>query len=406
MILNDFFDEIYVINLKDSVDRKNHIINEFNKMNINNYEFFEAVHFDDDSVSNLLNSNKVLSFPPCFRCLKNRCGCENNFLTKFQIANWCSYIKLFNKILDSEHNLVLICEDDIVFSKYSNHIFNTLLNKNSIYRYKINFNLPLLIKMGAAYDHKTHHLFREPQYIKNYSLSNPCFAINKEMIKIFLYNLKMIDYHSDVYFHQQIPKKFPNLQFLVMNPFPVYELSFVKNIQKFNSLVRPKNQVRRKEYKDFLFVTINKLMEFIPIKYSTNLKLSISNNNIGFNGTINYYYLLNEHDKTKLYFQNKIFLYDNEKDDINIITNDLKYNSKSYLLNIIQIILDNYKMEINNNINSIIDNIHLIYPKIIQYFHEQYFTIININESNIFSKYDIIDKYNKIKKNIFNNQHV
>ena len=50
----------------------------------------------------LLNSDKVLSFPPCFRCLKNRCGCENNFLTKFQIANWLSYINLFHKILVSQ----------------------------------------------------------------------------------------------------------------------------------------------------------------------------------------------------------------------------------------------------------------------------------------------------------------
>ena len=40
MILNNFFDKIYVINLKNSIDRKNHILNEFNKKNINNFEFF------------------------------------------------------------------------------------------------------------------------------------------------------------------------------------------------------------------------------------------------------------------------------------------------------------------------------------------------------------------------------
>lgn len=40
MILNNFFDKIYVINLKNSIDRKNHIINEFKKNNIKNYEFF------------------------------------------------------------------------------------------------------------------------------------------------------------------------------------------------------------------------------------------------------------------------------------------------------------------------------------------------------------------------------
>jgi Glycosyltransferase family 25 (LPS biosynthesis protein). len=79
MILNNFFDKIYVINLKESLDRKNHIIQEFKKNNIFNYEFFDATHFNEPSVSELLNSPKVISFPPCFRCLKNRCNCENNF---------------------------------------------------------------------------------------------------------------------------------------------------------------------------------------------------------------------------------------------------------------------------------------------------------------------------------------
>jgi len=403
MILNDFFDKIFVINLKDSVDRKNHIINEFNKNNITNYEFFEAVHFDDPSVSSLLNSNQVMSFPPCFRCLKNRCGCENNFLTKFQIANWCSYIKLFNHILNSDHNLVLICEDDIVFSKNSQYICNSLLNQKTFNKYKINLNLPLMIKMGAAYNVMTHNLYKEPQYIKNYSLSNPCFALNKEMIKIFLFNLKIIDYHSDVYFHKQIPQRFPNLQILVMNPFPVYELSFVKSIQKFNSLVRPKNQVRRKEYKDFLFVTIHKFLEFVPIQYSRMSKLNISNKNIAINGTINHYYLLNNHSKERFYFQNKLFIYDNEKDDIQIMINDLNYNSQSYLFNIISLIIDKYELDIKKEKESIVNNIKVIYNKIFEYFKEMNFFMININEQNIFSKYNIINQYKNMKNNVVHN---
>jgi|TARA_B110000483_G_scaffold243632_1_gene334673 GR25 family glycosyltransferase involved in LPS biosynthesis len=403
MILNDFFDKIFVINLKDSVDRKNHIINEFNKNNITNYEFFEAVHFDDPSVSSLLNSNQVMSFPPCFRCLKDRCGCENNFLTKFQIANWCSYIKLFNQILESEHDLVLICEDDIVFSKNSQYICNSLLNQKTFNKYKINLKLPLMIKMGSAYDVQTHNLYKDPQYIKNYSLSNPCFALNKEMIKIFLYNLKMIDYHSDVYFHKQIPQKFPNLQILVMNPFPVYELSFVKSIQKFNSLVRPKNQVRRKEYKDFLFITIHKFLEYIPNKYAQILKLNISNKNIGFNGTINHYFLLNEHNKERFHFQNKIFIYDNETDDIQIMVNDLNYKSQSYLSNIILLVIDKYQLEIDKDISSIVNNIKIIYNKMLDYFKEMNFLMININEQNIFSKYNFINQYKNIKQNFVHN---
>ena len=400
MILNNFFDKIYVINLKNSIDRKNHILNEFNKKNITNFEFFEAIHFDDEKVTNLLNSDKVLSFPPCFRCLKNRCGCENNFLTKYQIANWASYIKLFNHILDSPHNLVLICEDDIVFTKNSNYILNRLLSKQNIINHKINFNYPLLIKMGAGFDPKTHNLYHEPTFIKNYSLSNPCFAVNKEMIKIFLYNLKLIDYHSDIYFHKKIPMAFNNIQMFVMNPFPVYELSFVENIKKFNSLVRPKNELRRKEYKDFLFVTVNKLLEFLPIEYSKKLKIDISNNKINYNGTINYFYLLSDNDKQKFYFKNKIFIYDNQEFDISIIKNDINFEKKPYILEIINIILKKYELNITYDEHDILNNLHIIYHYILKYFEENNFLMININESNIFEKYDLMNKYINLKNNI------
>ncbi len=400
MILNDFFDKIYVINLKDSIDRKNHIINEFKRMNITEYEFFEAVHFNDNSVKNLLNSDKVLSFPPCFRCLKNRCGCENNFLTKFQIANWCSYIKLFNNILKSDDNLILICEDDIVFSKNSTFILNNLLSNYSMKKYNIDFNKPLLIKMGAAYDRNTHNIWSNPTYIKNYSLSNPCFAVNKEMIKIFLYNLKVIDYHSDIYFHKKIPSFFNNIQMLVMNPFPVYELSFVNDIKKFNSLVRPNNEIRRKEYKDFLFITINKLLEYIPIQYCNILNMDVSNKKIGFNGTINYWYLIDEFNKQRFYFKNNIFIYDNIEDDIKIIYNDIQFNKNYYLLKIINDVITKYDIKCEKNTESILLNLNIIYPKILSYFEDNNFMIININEPNIFSKHKIIEQYFNIKNTI------
>jgi GR25 family glycosyltransferase involved in LPS biosynthesis len=407
MIVNTFFDKIYVINLKESIDRKNHIINEFNNMDITNYEFFEAVHFNDNIVTELLNSNKVMSFPPCFRCLKNRCGCENNFLTKYQIANWSSYIKLFNEILASEHNFVLICEDDIVFTKQSKYILNNLLNEANFQKYKINIHMPLLIKMGAAYDNKTHYLHKEPEFIKNYSLSNPCFAVNKEMIKIFLYNLKIIDYHSDIYFHKKIPLNFKNIQMFVMNPFPVYELSFVKSMKKFQSLIRPSNDIRRKEYHDFLFVTVNKLLEYIPLQYSKLLKININNKYIDFNGTVNFYYSLDDLQKSKYYFQNKIFIYDNIQDDIKLISNDIKYNNKSYILNIIYDVILTYNLNIKMNIEDVLHNLEEIYPVILTYFKNNNFIIININDDdnnhNFFNKYNLNQTYMNIKNNIFNN---
>ena len=54
MIINDIFEKIYVINLKESIDRKNHMIQEFKRVGIINYEFFEATHYEDPSVKKFI----------------------------------------------------------------------------------------------------------------------------------------------------------------------------------------------------------------------------------------------------------------------------------------------------------------------------------------------------------------
>ena len=137
MIFNTIFDNIYVINLKKSIDRREHIENEFKRVGIDKYEFFEATPHDSDEVKNLLKSGLVKQFPTCFRCNMNRCNCENNFLTPYQLGNWCSFIKLFNDILNNKYNFVLICEDDIVFSHQYKRIIDKLLSKNTFNQYNI-----------------------------------------------------------------------------------------------------------------------------------------------------------------------------------------------------------------------------------------------------------------------------
>jgi GR25 family glycosyltransferase involved in LPS biosynthesis len=393
MIFNQVFEKIFVINLKESTDRKKHIIDEFTKMKITNYEFFEATHYEDPKVKELYDSGKVLKFPPCFRCLKKRCSCENNFLTKFQIANWLSFIRLFEHILKNNYNFVCICEDDICFTKYAPKICNQLLSKHSFAKHNIQMKHPLLIKMGVAFDYSTHYYFGQTSFVKNYSLSNPCFALNKEMIYVFLSNLKIIDYHSDVYFHKTIPQHFGNkIQMISMKPYPVFELSFVKSIQKFNSLVRPKNQLRRKEYKEYLFITMTKLLEFIPSQYSKNKNLHILKENIGFNGSINYIQLNNNYNEIHYYFENKYFFHDNHEDDINLILNQINIEKNNYIFNILTIVNTHYQMNLNiYDMSQMKDNLIKLYSKILDYFIENGFKIICIQkEKNDSLKNDIL----------------
>ena len=391
MIFNTLFDNIYVLNLKESIDRKLHIQTEFSRVGIEKYNFFEAVHYESDEVKNLMNSNFVKKFPNCFRCDKKRCTCENNFLTKFQIANWCSFINIFKDIINKNYNFVLLCEDDIVFSFQYERIINKLLSKESFVKYRINMSQPLLIRLGTAFNPNNHNLIIEPIFLKNFSLCNPCFAINKQMAIVYLYYLKIIDYHSDIYFHQKIPKNIKNVQYFTMHPYPVYELSFVKEKQKFNSLIRPPNEIRRIEYKEFLFLTSNLLLNTFVLNLSKKMNMDLKINSIGYNGNINFFILFNEKEKNRYYFENRILIIDNEDDDKKLIEKDIDYNKNSYY--------NLYLNKINeiNNINITFENIDVFYKYYIK-LNSNNMLKININNENdikYLSKYVNINYINK-----------
>ena len=390
MIFNTLFDNIYVLNLKESIDRKLHIETEFKRVGIEKYQFFEATSYDSEEVAQLMKSNFVKKFPNCFRCNLKRCSCENNFLTTFQIGNWCSFLNIFRDIIKNNYKFVLICEDDIVFSFQYERIINKLLSKNSFNKYRINFNKPLLIRLGTAYNYSNHNSNSEPIYIKNYSLCNPCFAINREMAYVYLKYLKIIDYHSDIYFHKKIPMNIKGVQFLTMFPYPVYELSFVKSKRKFDSLIRPRNSFRRMEYKEFLFLSPNMLIDIFIKNYVKHLNLDIKNNNIGYNGTINYYLLLDDYEKLKFYFENKILIIDNYKDDIKIIHNNL--SNINYKL-----FIEKINNSLNVNINDIDNNIKLAIT-----FYEYYIKLVNRIENlikiNLNENYEYL--YNFLNKKI------
>jgi GR25 family glycosyltransferase involved in LPS biosynthesis len=402
MIFNTLFDNIYVLNLKKSIDRKEHIINEFKRVGIEKYNFFEATPHDSEEVNNLMKSDLVKKFPNCFRCNKKRCNCENNYLTPFQIGNWCSFLNIFKDIILKNYKFVLICEDDIVFSFQYKRIIDKLLCQENFKKYKINMDNPLLIRLGTAFNPDNHNSSNHPIFLRNYSLCNPCFAINKSMAIIYLKYLKVIDYHSDVYFHQKIPKNIHGIQFFTMYPYPIYELSFVKSKQKFESLIRPISGFRRIEYKDFLLLSSNHLLE-IFLKNIIKIKgLNIGTFNIGYHGNLNYFLLSDENLKNKYYFENKILLVDNYENDIKII-NSNKIIYKIFLKKIKEI----YGIDIDLNSESI-DYSKLLYEYLMKLMNIENILIININnledllklslKMNL--KIDIIQKYILIYKNL------
>ena len=234
----NIFDKIYVLHLDRCIDRKVHIENEFKRVSINNYTFFKAIDKEDQRVFNIMNSNLVHKYPPCFRCRKNNCNCNNKSITTNQIANWLSFMEIWKDIINNNYEYVLIFEDDVKFVNNWNTILKQMYKKIMTIK-KNNKNRPSLIRLGWAYckDHlKTHSVKFKKGIIK---MSNPCHIINNKMAKLLYNSLEKINTTSDVYIHRDIPLKKKVNEFTIIPPL-CYELSYNSYVKKFKSEIRDK----------------------------------------------------------------------------------------------------------------------------------------------------------------------
>ena len=254
-IWNQIFDKILVISLKECVDRRSHIEREFARVGIEQYEFFDASSPSSPEFREIVeNPARIKRGPECFRCNRKRCNCENNYLTDFQIANWVSFIRVWQHIVDNNLQFVLVCEDDIVFTHQFQRIVFPLLTNRTFKHYGISTTKPLLIGLGGPY-HPGKHLSKRPAHLKRQNvMCNASFCLNQAMARMFLEHFH-IHNSSDHFMHVEFPQRFPIVQHYLMYPWAVYDLSFIPGVRKFDSLVRPKGMSRRKEYADYLIIS-------------------------------------------------------------------------------------------------------------------------------------------------------
>lgn len=386
MFWNKLFDKIYVLSLKECEDRRQHIRKEFAKVGIEDYEFFDASHFASNEVNEFKKSDKVYQFPHCFRCLSLRCGCENNFLTDFQIANWHSFVRIWKDIVEKNYKFVLICEDDIVFTPQYKRVILGALQRSNFKQHNINWNAPLLIGMGGAY-HPHKHLSNVTPHLRRQNvMCNPCFCMNQQMAKFFLDNYH-VHHTSDHYMHIEVPQRFPFVQHFMMFPWPVYELSFVPSVSKFDSLVRPKGQVRRKEYKDFLFLSPSVSMNYLFLELIKNMGLPLKENlvhpkGIGYRNYYGYFtdYLWKDDDLKKRVKINKVYKFTGGKEwDILLIKTDLEIlkKDKDFYLKMMKTIDYPFKNQ-SDELNEEID-FDLLYEKYTNYIQKEFTNVIEIN---------------------------
>jgi glycosyl transferase, family 25 len=106
--------KIFIINLKNEFDRREHIINELKKLNLR-FEIYFAKKGTELSTKEIALYSKKEAF-------KN----ENRDLSLDEISCALSHIKIYKKIVKSKYKLSLILEDDVVINKNLLNIFKNL----------------------------------------------------------------------------------------------------------------------------------------------------------------------------------------------------------------------------------------------------------------------------------------
>jgi len=241
-------DAVFVINLKNDKLRRKHVIDQFHNV-IDKYEFVDAVSYNDPDVKNLYSQSLVMSFPPCFRCFKDSCGHENNFLGPKQVGNFLSFKKVMEIIIKRDLNNILIFEDDCKFTFNSRQSFkniNIFLKRENLF----NTEFPLLIKIGSHTRVNKKYYLKFLLTLKNTfiksnheDMANPCLLINQEFAKLFLKEFNKISTTSDNFIHRLLSQKKDVITYSIY-PFPVTQLSYGRKNNKFKSSITAARNVK------------------------------------------------------------------------------------------------------------------------------------------------------------------
>lgn len=175
MNLNDLSKNIYVINLKERLDRKDHITQELNKVECNNYTIFEAV-----------NGSKI---PNNSRLTNGMFGLVSTYLNIYEdwknnktgnitiIEDDCIFVDGFNEKIDTFIKYVPDNWDMIYFG--GNHNRHMGIKTENINEYCLKLNHSFTAHCVILKDHVFEHLISE---IKNFTIENDVVLANLQRV--------------------------------------------------------------------------------------------------------------------------------------------------------------------------------------------------------------------------------
>jgi hypothetical protein len=175
-LLNKIFDKIYVINLKQDVEKKNIIEKKLKELNID-YSIFEAVD------GNKLKNVKLLSYGSV-----GAVGCR------------LSHMKILEDAIKNNYNRILVFEDDVIFRKN----FNKHINWKLLY-------------LGCSYHGLPKNIKNSIDYVETMGNTSGAFAvgIHKDIYNVILNHIKNTNRVYDTILALYIQ---PNYKSIVFNP--------------------------------------------------------------------------------------------------------------------------------------------------------------------------------------------
>ena len=185
-------DKIFIINLEYRTDRKEQIINELQKHNIINYEFFKAIRPGIQDIiewnNNYCNHVKN-SFPRSDKFLNYQIGC---------LGCLKSHVEVCKLALERNYKNILILEDDTEFI----HNLDTLSEFSS----QINDNYDMLYLCGSHYGARERITENIVKTKKIHTTGS--YLITENAMKYLFENIKSYSKEIDVFYAEEIQSRF------------------------------------------------------------------------------------------------------------------------------------------------------------------------------------------------------
>ena len=209
------WDNIYVINLEKRPERKKEMIKQFEKNNINQYEFIEA--FDGlkpDIISQFNNLTLKENFP---------------IVTSGHYACLLSHIKAIKQAKANNYTNIMILEDDITFCDN----FINKINKIMIPKYD-------MIYLGGISSKKK--IFMNSWGKMNRIMGAYAYILNKSLFDYVLEELMKIEDYVDLFYLKKIQ---PNYHVYILNDYVKTDLKTSDTSHKSKKMIERLNNINK-----------------------------------------------------------------------------------------------------------------------------------------------------------------